>query len=327
MKRKLLTTVALVALLLGGAFVATRLLRGNGKAPAAGADPKPGNGDAPKKDAPALPPGQVKLGAEALRNADVGLETAGPAVIRSTLRLSGKVAANDDVLVNVSPRFPGIVRRVNAGLGDKVTADQVLATVESNESLRPYDLKAGLAGTVINKNVAPGQYVAPTDTLYVVNDLSTVFVDLNVYRQDFPKLRLKQKILVDLGDGGPPVENDIDYLSPFGAENTQSLLARVVLPNPRGILRPGLFVTAEAVLEENPVPVAVRAAAVQTVDDKPSVFVRRGDDVFEARPVKAGRRDGDYQEITEGLRAGETYAAANSFVLKAELGKAAMGGE
>ena len=333
MKRHLLTAAAVLALLLGGAFLAHRLLRPS-KPPSA---PTAGGGAAdaaPKQDAPQLPPGQVKLDTEQLKNGGVRLETAGPATIRSTLRLAGKVAANDDVLVNVAPRFPGIVRRVNVGLGDKVTADQVLATVESNESLRPYDLKAGLAGTVINKNVSPGQYVAPTDTLYVVNDLSTVFVDLNVYRQDFPRLHVKQKVLIDLGDGNPPVENDLDYLSPFGAENTQSLLARVVVPNPRGTLRPGLFVTAEVVLEENPVPVAVRAEALQTVDNKPSVFVRRtageggdGGGVFEARPVQTGRRDGDHQEVTGGLRAGETYAGANSFVLKAELGKGALGGD
>ena len=210
MKRHLLTAVVVLALLLGGAFLAYRLLRPSksaAPAPAAGGGGGAPDAGGPKKDAPPqLPPGQVKLDAEQLKNGGVRLEIAGSAMIRTTLRLAGKVAANDDVLVNVAPRFPGIVRRVNVGLGDKVTADQVLATVESNESLRPYDLKAGLAGTVINKNVSPGQYVAPTDTLYVVNDLSTVFVDLNVYRQDFPKLRVKQKVFIDLADGNPPVE-------------------------------------------------------------------------------------------------------------------------
>ena len=80
-------------------------------------------------------------------------------------------------------------------------------------------------------------------------------------------------------------------------------------------------------------PVAVRAEALQTVDNKPSVFVRRagggsgGDEIFETRPVQAGRRDADHLEITGGLRPGEIYAGANSFVLKAELGKGALGGD
>ena len=100
-----------------------------------------------------------------------------------------------------------------------------------------------------------------------------------------------------------------------------------MVPNPGGTLRPGLFVTAEVTTWADQVPVAVRAQTLQTVDGKPSVFVRRGDDLFEARPVGLGRKDGDYQEVTDGLRAGETYAAANSSVLKAELGKGALGGD
>ena len=318
MKRWWFQLLAVAVILLGGLAGGYYLLRGKPTAAA------PEGGANAQKAAP-LPPGQVKLDAAALKNGGISLETAGPAVIRTTLRLAGKVTVNDDVLVNVSPRFPGIVRKVNAGLGDKVTADEVLATVESNESLRPYDLKAGLAGTVINKNVAPGEYVAPTDTLYVVNDLSTVFVDLNVYRQDYGSLKTGQRVRIDLGDGNPPVENKIDYLSPFGAADTQSLLARVVVPNPDGTLRPGLFVTAEVTTHEEQAPVAVRAEAVQSVDGKPSVFVRRGQDVFEARPVGLGRKDGAFQEITSGVHAGETYVAANSFVLKAELGKGALG--
>ncbi len=317
MKRQWLQPLAIAVILLVGWTGGYYLLRGK---PAAATDEK---ADA-KKAAP-LPPGEVKLDAAALKNGGVSLETAGPAVIRTTLKLAGKVTVNDDVLVNVSPRFAGIVRKVNAGLGDKVTADEVLATVESNESLRPYDLKAGLAGTVINKNVAPGEYVAPTDTLYVVNDLSTVFVDLNVYRQDYGRLKIGQPVRIDLGDGNAPVKNKIDYLSPFGAADTQSLLARVVVPNTDGTLRPGLFVTAEVTTNEEQAPVAVRTEAVQTVDGRPAVFVQRGQDVFEARPVGLGRKDGAYQEITSGVHAGETYVAANSFVLKAELGKGALG--
>ncbi len=321
MKNHWFQVLAAVVILLAGGAGGYRLLHHR-----SGQKPDAGGGGGEKRE-PARPPGQVKLAGDALKNGGVILEQAGPAVIRSRLKLSGKVAANDDVLVNVSPRFAGVVRKVNAGLGDKVTAEQVLATVESNESLRPYDLKAGLAGTVINKNVAPGQYVAPTDTLYVVNDLSTVFVDLNVYRQDYGRLKTGQPVRIDLGDGNAPVENKLDYLSPFGAADTQSLLARVVVPNPDGTLRPGLFVSAEVVTHEDRAPVAVRAEALQTVDGKPCVFVRSGPDLFAARPVSPGRRDGDYQEITGGLEAGETYAAANSFVLKAELGKGALGGD
>ncbi|WDT73449.1 MAG: hypothetical protein MPW17_22730 (plasmid) [Candidatus Manganitrophus sp.] len=78
--------------------------------------------------------------------------------------------------------------------------------------------------------------------------------------------------------------------------------------------------TAEVVQEEVPVPVAVPVDAIQTVEDRPVVFVHDGDH-FEARAIELGRRDRQWAEIVSGLSPGESYAARNSFALKAELGK------
>jgi cobalt-zinc-cadmium efflux system membrane fusion protein len=95
----------------------------------------------------------------------------------------------------------------------------------------------------------------------------------------------------------------------------------VVLPNPDGRLRPGLFVTARLVLAKRDVAVAVRVGAIQTLENKTVVFVREGGDKIEARPVELGEADPKFVEIRAGLSAGERYAAENSFVVKAEMGK------
>ena len=95
----------------------------------------------------------------------------------------------------------------------------------------------------------------------------------------------------------------------------------MVLPNPDGRWRPGLFFTVRLVRENVSVPVAVRTEAVRTFKDQSVVFVQRGDH-FEVRPLDLGRRDGQYAEVVRGLASGEKYACANSFVLKAELTKA-----
>jgi membrane fusion protein, heavy metal efflux system len=83
---------------------------------------------------------------------------------------------------------------------------------------------------------------------------------------------------------------------------------------------PGHFVHAEVVVSEREVPVAVLDKAIQVVDDTRVVFVAEGD-FFEVRPVELGRGDGQFNEVLGGLRAGESYVSANSFVLKSELGK------
>ena len=102
----------------------------------------------------------------------------------------------------------------------------------------------------------------------------------------------------------------------------ETMLARVELPNPDGAWRPGLFVTGDLVVEESELPVTVDVDALQSYRDWTVVFVQVGD-VFEVRPVETGRRDEESVEIVSGLTAGERYAATNSFVLKAELGKSA----
>jgi cobalt-zinc-cadmium efflux system membrane fusion protein len=193
--------------------------------------------------------------------------------------------------------------------------------VQSNESLQSYEVRSQIDGTVIKKHVTVGEFVNEGEDIYVVADLSSVWVDLNVYRQDFARLKIGQRVILDAGEGIARAESTIGYISPFGAPNTQTMLARAELPNPAGAWRPGIFVTGEVVVEETTVPVAVEAAALQTLRDWKVVFVREGN-VFEARPVELGRRDSHWVEVVSGLEADQQYVAANSFILKAELGKA-----
>jgi cobalt-zinc-cadmium efflux system membrane fusion protein len=103
-------------------------------------------------------------------------------------------------------------------------------------------------------------------------------------------------------------------------EQTRTAKARVVLANPQGAWRPGLFVNVAVVAEETAAPVTVSTDAVQTVAEQPVVFVKV-DGGFMAQPVKLGRSDGRRTEVLQGLQAGTPYAATGSFVVKSELGK------
>jgi len=144
-------------------------------------------------------------------------------------------------------------------------------------------------------------------------------VDFAVYRRDFARVRAGDTVAIDLDDGGPSLSARIDYVSPLSASDTQSSIARAVAPND-GRLRSGLFVTGRAVLSTRSVDVAVRTSALQSLEGKTVVFVRSGE-TFEPREVELGERDADWAEVRFGLLAGDTYAAKNSFVIKAEIGK------
>ncbi len=257
----------------------------------------------------------VKLAA-----AGVALADAGPATLSDTLQFNGVLRANQEAVVQVTPRFPGIVRAIRKRIGDQVAKDEQLASVESNQSLTSYDLKAPISGTVIDRQISLGEYASEQKPAFVVADLSTIWVDLSVYRQDLKRVRIDDEVLIDPDDGAGDIKANVSYVAPIGSSDTQTALARVVLPNTEGRLRPGLFVTARLVLAKRNVPVAVRIGAVQTMENKTVIFVREGDKI-EARPVLIGETDSRNAEIKEGLSAGERYVAENSFVVKAEMGK------
>jgi cobalt-zinc-cadmium efflux system membrane fusion protein len=271
---------------------------------------------------------QDEHGAERILISDVKLAAAGAVfavaegvTLSDTLAFNGVLRANQETVVQVTPRFPGIARSIRKRIGDTVTKDEQLASVESNQSLTPYDLKAPIGGTVIDRQISLGEYTSEQRPAFVIADLSTIWVDLSIYRQDLKRIHLRDEVLIDPDDGNGEIKGTVSYVAPVGSSDTQTALARVVLPNADGRLRPGLFVSARLVLAKRNVPVAVRASAIQTLENKTVVFVREGADKLEARPVELGDSDPKFVEVKAGLNAGERYVAENSFVVKAEMGK------
>lgn len=252
--------------------------------------------------------------------AEIELAKAAPAVLHDSLLLNGMVQANQESLVQITPRFPGVVREVRKRIGDHVEKGDILAIVESNQSLTPYELKAAFAGTIIDRQTTLGEYVSEQKPAFVIADLSTVWVDFSVYRRDLGRVRVGDQILIDPADGGPKIEATISYVSPVGSSETQSALARAVVSNGDQRLRPGLFATGRLILSAKKVAVAVKSSALQTLESRTVVFVRDGEK-FEARDVEIGERDPDFVEVTFGVLEGDLYAAKNSFIVKAELAK------
>lgn len=262
----------------------------------------------------------IKLTDAKIAAAGIELAKAGPGVLRDSLPLNGIVQSNQESLLQVTPRFPGIVREVRKRIGDRVEKGDVLAIVESNQSLTSYELKTSLAGTVIDRQTTLGEFVSEQKPAFVIADLSTVWVDFSVYRRDLMRVRIGDQVLIDTADGGQPIEAKISYLSPVGSSETQSALARAIVPNSGLRLRPGLFITGRLTLSAKNVNVAVKSSALQTIENRTVVFIRDGEK-FEPRDVETGDRDQEFVEITFGVLDGEMYAAKNSYIVKAEMAK------
>jgi cobalt-zinc-cadmium efflux system membrane fusion protein len=310
-------SVLLIALTLAvGIAVYARYLSGEG----ASSGRRPGHEDEKHIEE------TVALSDSKLAAAGIELERAGPGVLHDSLYLNGILQANQETLAQVTPRFPGVVREIYKRIGDRVEKGTLLAKIESNQSLTVYELKAPFAGTVIDRQISLGEHVGEQKPTFTIADLSSVWVDLSVYRRDLKRVHLGDTVMIDPEDGGPPIEAKISYVSPVGSGDTQSALARAVVKNEDLRLRPGLFVNGRLLLKAKPVNIAVKLSALQTVENRTVVFVRLGDK-FEPRDVEIGERDPDKVEVKFGLIEGDLYAAKNSFIIKAELAKGAASHE
>lgn len=270
--------------------------------------------------------GHVELSQEARVASGIDVQPAAPRRLRVTLDLPGEVVPNADRVAHIVPRFAGIARQVKKGLGEHVRSGEVLAVIEGNQSLSTYAVNSLISGTVIEKHVTLGEFVRDDQDIYVVADLSSVWVNVAVYARDLPKIKRGQNVLVESVGEGPSSEGRIDYVGAVVGEATRAATARVVLPN-RGLRwRPGMFVTARIAVDDREVGVAVPENAVQRIEGRDCVFVQEGDG-FRARPVVLGKSDGQWIEIVSGLKVGEPFVFRGSFVLKSELQKSEAGHE
>jgi len=239
-----------------------------------------------------------------------------------------KVSAERDYLAAKQAHAEAVIALHSAEQNLHVlgVTDEFLAqlTVESDPAFEPYRLVAPIPGRVIEKHITLGEKLDANATAFTVADLRDVWVHLTVYQKDIGVIEPGLTVEVRTGRGELSATGTIDYVSPIVDATTRTAVARVVLDNPQGRWRPGMFVSGRITLRTAEAPVAVERDALQIVEGQTVVFVRTQEG-FEPVPVQTGRQDSKYVEIVAGLRAGQPYAAQGAFVLKAEHDKGSFG--
>lgn len=268
--------------------------------------------------------GAVQLSAAEIQEFAIDLAVAGPGTVRLTRTLPAEVGFNEDRVAHIVPRYEGIVTKVLVKVGDKVAAGQVLAVIESDDSLAPYEVTTSIAGTIIDKHMTRGEPVDRSNSGFTVADLSSVWIDITVYQRDIKRIRVGEEVTVRVRLDGYAVSGRIDYIAPVVDEHTRTGTARMVVDNPDGYWRPGMFAMAEIVTDSIAAAVVVPATAVHTLEGEDVVFVVT-DEGFEPQPVEVGNQGKREVEILAGLEPGEEYVATNGFTIKAELGKESFG--
>ncbi len=261
--------------------------------------------------------GKTEIAPDGAKKAGISIEKAAPVMIGKVIPLTGRITINQNAKAEVRARFPGIVRSVKANLGEQVKKGQVLAVVESNESLKDYNVTAPIDGTILARNTNLGD-VANGEPLFTIADLSTVWAKFHIFPKDADMVAAQQSVRVHTLDEGKEQDATISMLFPTADALSQTLVAIVPMDNKNSMWRPGTTIEGDVTVSQKQVSLAVRESALQSMEDQTVVFVKMGDS-YEMKPVKTGVSDGRYIEITSGLNAGQSYVSEGSFVIKADI--------
>ena len=212
---------------------------------------------------------------------------------------------------------------------EQSAAERALEVYGRGGSGSEVTIKSPIAGRVIGRHATVGEVVAPSDTLFEITDISRVWVVGRVYQQNAGQVREGAPALLTVQAlPGRTFTGDIDYVAPSLDERTRTLPVRVILDNPDGVLRPGLFGTLSISPDDaggETVP-AVASEAVQRLGNETVVFVPgETDGEFRAVPIVTAAHAGDLVRVQSGLRPGDRYVAGGAFVLKSELSRGELG--
>ncbi|MDD2733598.1 MAG: efflux RND transporter periplasmic adaptor subunit [Desulfuromonadaceae bacterium] len=175
-----------------------------------------------------------------------------------------------------------------------------------------------LSGIVIEKMVQQGQYVNTGEVLFNIADLSKVWVEIDVFENEVPYVRVGQQVEIRSAiEHGAMFNGRISFVYPFHDPKTHTVKARVEMPNPKHALKPDMFVNA--IIK---VPLAkgivVPVTAVIDTGKRQLVWVEMSPGMFEPREVQAGERIDDKVQILSGIKAGDKVAVSGSYLIDSE---------
>lgn len=183
-----------------------------------------------------------------------------------------------------------------------------------------YELRAPFDATVVEKHLVLGEVVGEASNAFTLSDMSRVWATFSVSPKDLGTLKVGRAVKIISTELQIEAAGSVSYIGSLLGEQTRTATARAVLTNPEGTWRPGLFVTIQLATASSQARVSVPAQAIQSIEEKPHVFVRVAEG-FVAQPVTLGASGDGFVEVTQGLAAGVPVASEGSFILKSELGK------
>ena len=199
-----------------------------------------------------------------------------------------------------------------------ISEKQVRELEQKGEAQRTLTLYAPNSGFVIKKDAFQGMRIMPDRELYTIADLSTVWVNVDIYESEIPFVRPGQRAAVTLSyDPGTTFNGKVSYSYPYVDEKTRTAKVRLELPNPGFKLKPDMYVNAEIKIDGGR-HLAIPEEAVLDSGMRKIVFIDKGNGHFEPKEVKVGTKMDGFYQVLSGLDEGQKIAASSAFLLDSE---------
>jgi len=188
-----------------------------------------------------------------------------------------------------------------------------------------FPLKAPFAGTVIEKDAVLGELAQPDKSLFTVADLSTLWIEANLFEKDLGRVRVGAPATVTVGAYPDEIfKGKLTYISSTVDKESRAVQARVEVPNTGGRLKPEMFATASIDTAATSKALTLPQEAVLLVNGQAIAFVQEGGG-FEPRPVDIGEKVGSRVIVRGGIKEGERVVVAGAYALKARMLKSQIG--
>lgn len=208
---------------------------------------------------------------------------------------------------------------------DKLRLLDVAHDASEQRAASVFPLNAPFAGTVIEKDAVLGELAQPDKSIFTVADLSTLWIEANLFEKDLARVRIGAPATVAVNAyPGEEFRGRLTYLSSTLDKETRTVQARIEVPNRDGRLKPQMFATAAVDTPSASEALALPRDAVPLVNGQPTAFVRENGR-FEPRPVELGEAAGDRVVVKSGLKAGEEVVTRGAYALKARMLKSQIG--
>lgn len=234
--------------------------------------------------------------------------------------VTGRIAQDAEQVTEVFASEAGIVKECSAPIGSVVSKGQVICVIESKDSKSLIKIQAPSSGVMIADFEKVGETVDAISPIHTIADLSKLFANFDVYEKEIGKIKIGQRVLVySTAYPDQPFEGKIIFISPRVDETSFTIKIRVQIDNTDYLLKPGMFVQGEIILENQHAHFSVPSEAIQNLDGINVVFVKDEEASFIPTEVKIRFASRKQTSVEGEINEGDLVVADGSYILKSKI--------